>query len=438
MYGSSLSRARRGARASLLLFALLTLAAGPTFAQSARQSLPTAKRKMGLQSGNFVLKPSVRLDGHYDTNVFNGNEEDVGNEPLGAASVRIAPALSLSNGKSTGDVKFNFAATGDIRAYFNDNPAFDNLTNIGGGADLNVRFMERRAISLEVFDSFRRDLQANFWQTAATLNRNNNNVGARVSFHPGSVPSRRPLNVSLSGAYETDRFDDFAAGNANTIHTRLSGSWRFLPRTAVQFDATWDFRSFEQQNALGLTNDSTPWRVRAGIGGAITSRITLEVGGGWGNSMHASGASFSSFLANAGLGYKASASGVFYLGYSRDFQDSFYGNFVGFHRGEVRYDQRIGNFAELGLFTRLTYGIYGSYVPQLGVTISQQERRDYAVDGGATVRIDFSRAFAVNLGYTLNAVLTDFRISADEQQSQVLDVGSFASHEFNVGVTLRY
>ena len=111
----------RAFRSSLLgLCALVAcLAAGggaavPAFAQTAEMNLPALTQDRGLRTGEFTLHPSIGVMGHHDTNVFNGNDKEVGNPPKGATSVRILPRLSLLN-DGTGNVNFSFTGNGDIR-----------------------------------------------------------------------------------------------------------------------------------------------------------------------------------------------------------------------------------------------------------------------------------------------------------------------------------
>mgnify|MGYP002629056695 CR=1 FL=1 len=391
-------------------------------------------KNRGLRSGDFTLLPSVSLDGHYDTNVFNGNEDE-NNKPLTATSVRITPRLSLNNGKET-EVQFKFAAAGDIRLYVADNESINNLTNFGGNADLGVDFAARRAISLTVFNNFSRALRPNNWETTATLNRINNQVGARVSFHPGETPERRPLEISLMGAYVKDEFEDFAFGDTSTVRSRLTGSWRFLPRTAAILDAGWDFRSFGTVSQF--TSNSSPWRVQGGLAGALTSRVTFRLTAGWGNSMHDSGASFNSALGNVSLGYAPSATTFLAVGYSRDFQQSYYGNFVDANRGSLSLQQRFGNLMEVTAWFNFTYGIYGEFrdIPA-NTKVTQANRKDYMLDAGIRSSIEVSRLIGVQVGYTMRGVITNFRIQSSVDDS-VLDVGAYIAHEIFAGISLRY
>lgn len=393
-------------------------------------------KNRGLRSGSFVLMPSVQLDGHYDSNVFNGSDEESNNTPQAGVSFRISPRLALNNGRDS-EVQFKFAANGDIRLYLSDNAQISNLNAFGGSADLNVQFAARRPISFEVFDNFARSLRPNNWQTTATLNRITNQIGGRVSFHPGEVPERRPLEISLQGAYSVDRFEDFTFGDSNVIRTRLAGAWRFLPRTAALLDATWDFRDFVDESNQ-FTSGSKPWRVQGGLAGALTNRVTFRLTAGWGNSSHETGASFNSVIGQVSLGYSPSATTFLSVGYSRDFQQAYYGNFLDANKGSFTLQQRFGNLMELTGWFNFTYGVYGEFrdIPA-NTKVTQANRKDYILDGGLRARIEFSRLIGVEVGYTLRGVLTNFRIEST-QNDAVLDVGAYTAHEIFAGLAIRY
>jgi len=311
-----------------------------------------------------------------------------------------------------------------------DNPALDNLTNFGGIADLGVTFAARRSISFTAFNQFTRALRADNWETLNTLNRLHNDVGGRVSFHPGEIPERRPFEVSLMGSYSVDRFEQFEQGNTSTIRTRLTGSWRFLPKTAVIFDASWDFRSFEDINALSLTNNNRPWRVSTGLAGAVTKLVTARLTAGYGMSLHDAGPTFSSPIWGVGIGYRASATTLLHLNYTHDFHDAFMGNFVDYHRGSASLNQRFGTMLDVTVYGNVTYGVYGaldgSNLPA-GTSVNIAQRVDINLDAGVKAGFEVSRILGAELSYRVRGVFTNFEVR--DQNDQLLDVGSYVANE---------
>ncbi len=404
------------------------------------QSLSTSERSGGLRSGEFILTPSLELGGHHDTNVFNGNASEVGNEPESGTSLRLMPRLGLSNGIES-DIQFAFDAVGDGRIYLSGSDTVKELTNFGGSADLGVTFFRRRALSFTIGNQFRRALQANNWETLETLNRLTNVTSARVSFHPGEIPERRPLEVSLAGSYVIDRFDEFASGDTSTIRTALTGSWRFLPMTAVLLDSALDFRAFETPSALGTSANSSPWRARVGLAGAFTESLSFRVLGGWGMSLHETedpDSTFSGFVGSVGVVYRPSSAVLLSLSYDRNFSDSFYGNFFVTDSGTISLRQSFGSLMSATAWFTGAYAQYGKYArpPPSGVTITQAVRKDVQLNGGIRATIEVSRMLSANLGYQLRGVSTDFKLASTD--GRVLDAGAYLAHEIFAGVSVRY
>ena len=425
------------------LVPLLAAAQSP-IQSGAEMSLPVVAKDRGLHSGDFTLHPAVATQINYDSNIFNGNELEAGNRPKAATSLRILPRLSLANDQVS-NVAFSFISSGDARLYLgSDSEAITKQSAVGGTAGLNVTFGARKPLSLTVFDNFNRSLRANNWETIAALNRNSNDVGARVEFHPGDIPERRPFNVALMGTYSMDRYDEFSGGNTDTVRSRLTGSWKFLPKTAALLDVGWDFRYYSNSflESRSLSYNSKPFRARVGLAGAVTKRISLEVSGGWGMSNHESGDAFSSYLATFSVGFRPSESTRLLLGYAHDFRDAYYGNYVDFHRGSLQLRQRFGNILDVTAGFAVNYGVYGAVGADalakslLVVNISQKNRKDTALDGNLTATFDVARWFAMDIGYRLRAIMTDYKITSKD--GTILDVGSFTAHEVFASAILRY
>ncbi|MBI5609797.1 MAG: hypothetical protein HY902_13075 [Deltaproteobacteria bacterium] len=419
-------------------------------AQSAEMGLPPIAQDRGLRTGEFTLYPSMGLMTHYDTNLFNGSDKE-NNAPVGATSLRFIPRLSLMN-DGNGNVNFAFAGTGDARLYISDNAIVSDQKAVGGNLNLDVTFGQKRSMSLTLFNYFNRALRTNNWATIETLNRVANDVGARIEFHPGDIPERRPFNIAIGGSYAIDAFDNFTVGNTTMIRTKLAGSWRFLPKTAAVLDATWDFRKYESSTLAkqGLAADSKPFRARLGLTGALTKRISAQALAGWGLSTHSTGSSYNGFLGSLGVGLRASESTRLYLTYDHDFVDSFFGNFVAYHRFGVSLKQRFGNVLDVtGSFgTRLmSFGV----IEPKGVLASGLSsscdgavagksgcRSDTGMDAALVAAFELHRLVGMNIGWNMRKVITNFKVLSAANSSLVLDVGEYTAHEIYATVVLRY
>lgn len=435
-------RMGRSGKASLLAAAgtLALLSVSPAWAQTAEQPLPAIAQERGVRTGEFTLYPSFGVAGHHDTNLFNGNNEE-NNRPIGATSVRFSPRLSLSNDPNS-NVAFAFNGTGDLRLFLSDSSAVSTQDGVGGGMGLNVTFGQRRAFSLTLFDNFSRALRAPNWEINSTLDRVSNDVGARIEFHPGDIPERRPFNLALGASWGVDLFDFFPGGDSSTIRSKLAGSWRFLPKTAAILDATWDFRTYANSSlsSQNLAANSQPFRVKVGLNGALTKRLTATGLAGWGLSNHAQGASYNSFLASVGLGLRASESTRLFLGYDRDFSDSFIGNFGAFHRIGFSLTQRFGQVMDVTAQFATRFIEYGEFKPIGGLVALDPScncRRDTGLEGGIAANFDVARLIGMNIGWTMRSVQTNFKVVANDKKT-ILDSGAFTGHEIFAAVTLRY
>lgn len=417
-----------------------TTGASTALAQSAEMPLPAIVQERGVRTGEFTLFPAFGVIGHHDTNLFNGNNSET-NKPVGATSVRFAPRLSLSNDPNS-NVAFSFTGSGDLRLFLSDNKNVAEQDGVGGGMGLSVTFGRRRSFSLTLFDTFSRALRAPNWELTSTLDRVSNDVGARIEFHPGDIPERRPFNLAVGASWSKDMFDFFEAGDTTTIRTKLAASWRFLPKTAAVLDATWDFRSYDN-NTLSLQNlaaDSQPFRVRLGVNGALTKRITANAMGGWGLSTHIKGASFNGFLAGAGIGLRASESTRIFLGYERNFIDSYLGNYATFHALAFNLKQRFGQVMDVTARFGTRFMEYGSFSPIGGLVALDPScncRRDTGLDGGLSANFEVARLIGLNIGWQMRSVITNFKVVGNDKKT-VLDSGAFTGHEIFASVNLRY
>ncbi len=164
------------------------------------------------------------------------------------------------------------------------------------------------------------------------------------------------LLIGILGYQVTDIvFEETGAFNNLTQQVSTRGRWRFRPRTALVYDATLQFVSYENESQArqeGLVN-STPIRARLGLNGLITDRFAATVMAGLGASFYDTAVNppqYDSVIGQAELKWFLSASpGVakatdlglalssIAIGYTRDFQNSYLGNFYGTDRGYLKF-----------------------------------------------------------------------------------------------------
>jgi hypothetical protein len=179
---------------------------------------------------------------------------------------------------------------------------------------------------------------------------------ANIRFQPGSGTL-----TWMVGYHASDTLFETTAGQPYDTLVQggmMKGVWRFRPRSTLFYDLTVDYSEFTNSaGSAPLLLSSTPVRTRIGMNGLITDRLAAEAAVGWGASFFNKVANFpeepqyDSVIAHAQLKWFLSASPGFddvsklglsissiEVGYDRNFQTSYLGNFVGTDRGYLRFN----------------------------------------------------------------------------------------------------
>jgi len=415
----------------------------------------------GLKSGDFTLRPYVKVEGRYDSNIFNGSTrlDTFTSKQLetvvGAPLVRIQPGLTLFNGTST-DVAVTFDAFGDVRLYISDNPNVTTQNSVSGKANLAVQIAPRRTFSLTLSDYFTRDVRPLDFELDAVYIRLNNEVGAQVAFHPGPVPERRPFEMSLGYGFLVDRI----SGNLNNIsldsdthRASFLTLWKFLPKTAAFLDANLRFHRYTSPKTRESAThaDSNPMRVSAGLQGAITKKVAARAQVGYGRSFHKSADEYNMAIGQAAVTLLPASGTALSLGWQLDFDDSFFANFRSYNRIFTMVRHRIGTlidfqvdasvyFARYGAFNLAATGLAPSAAMGGGAWgVSQKYRQETTIVGTAMADFNVSRFLGVYLGYELRANLTDYSVYQSlDNKRHYTDFGDYTRHQVFVGAKLRY
>jgi hypothetical protein len=243
--------------------------------------------------------------------------------------------------------------------------------NIGGVADARLDIAPGRPLGAALFGSYGRVVQPN----AGTADPNQSfirddvNVGGEIVTQPGGGTLDWHLGYQLHDTiFETTQGQPFD-NLTHEVSTR--GRWKFRPRTALIYDATLRFISYgnaDAAKAQGLVN-STPVRARIGLNGLVTERFALLALVGWGASFFDTSAipnvplqQYDSVIGQGELKWYLTASpgvaaasdltlalSTISIGYSRDFTNSYLGNYFGSDRGYLRFDYFFGGRALVSL-----------------------------------------------------------------------------------------
>lgn len=408
---------------------------------------------IGIRTGDLELHPGLAGEVGYDSNYFLRTDKTGNNLANGApaapvisaAAIRITPSLYLStlgSQRREGDyiaqppsVAFRAGVNATYRAFFglsNNGTGSNDISqqdNIGGAADMRLDILPGRPFGAGLFANYARVIMPNIESGDPNLafTRDDIGVGGEFVLTPGSGT----LDWRLGYQFKDTIFEESAGkpydNMTNEAFTR--GRWRFRPRTALIYDASLDFINYvnaDQAFAVGLVS-STPVRARIGLNGLITDRFAAMALAGWGASFYDQRLSqqpqYDSIIGQAELKWFIAASpGVaaatdvglalssIALGYTRDFANSYLGNFYGSDRGYLKFSYF---FAGRALLT-LDGGVGAVEYPDMYFGTGAPRAKaftDIRADGTLFGEYRFTNTFGINttLRYTANFSNTQIR-----------------------------
>jgi hypothetical protein len=214
---------------------------------------------------------------------------------------------------------------------------------------MRLDILPQRPWGAALFGQYDRTLQPNaIGNPDLSFNRDTVLVGGELVAQPNSGTFDWRVGYQTSIAiFESSEGKPF---NNLTHEVSTRGRWRFRPKTAFVYDGTVRFIGYENPNtSQNLLHDSTPIRTRIGMTGLVTQRVSVLVMGGWGASFYRPGGSptvqqYDSVIGQAEVkfyptgnpgadGTATLAMSSIALGYTRDFQSSYLGDFYGSDRG---------------------------------------------------------------------------------------------------------
>jgi hypothetical protein len=340
----------------------------------------------GIRTGDVELHLGAAGEAGYDSNwllrtdrqicprpVINGVVNgpcDNGPPIIPAAEFRITPSFSVATlGPQRSDVApdlaFRAGVSATLRQFIalsSDSTSNSDLAQENGVgpsilADARMDILAGRPVGGAVFANYARVIQPNETSTNPNLafDRDDIGIGAELAIQPGSGT----LDAHFGYQLHTELFEESQAlGFSNlTNQIYVHGRWKFRPRTAIIYNGSVGFNTYtepSQAQAQGLVG-STPIRSTIGINGLVTERFSALAIVGWGasfldNSPLPNMKNYDSVIGQAEIKwYLAASPGIaalnavslslssIALGYTRDFQDSYLGNYYGSDRGYLRF-----------------------------------------------------------------------------------------------------
>lgn len=313
---------------------------------------------IGLRAGNIEFHPGLAAELGYDSNYFQRSGEGGANErPIyDAWRLRVTPSLSLStlrartrDSEAVGEPP---AVSFSLGAYLAYNELFgsdevSNARNFDAGVGGRVDLLPQRPLGF--------DLYADFLRSGEPSNAVSVTDAAAVSFDRGSArggvgATWRPggglfeWRVGYEAAY--NYFEDEPFDRLNNLHHNINtrGRWRFLPRTAIIYQAGYTFIRYMKDGSPQPNGDVVEARV--GLNGLITTRFAFQANVGWNSTYYESGSNptattvtqnYDGYVMAAQLKYlliptataETASAGVssIGIGFQRDFSNSYLGTF---------------------------------------------------------------------------------------------------------------
>ena len=452
---------------AFVLTATALLVATTSFTAAAQQQPWIADRQygegIGIRVGDLELHPGIAAEFGYDSNYFQRAEEE---NPIdtwravvtASASVStLGPRRRMTGG--TPKLTFRagvFAAYNDFIAADSENQdAMSDQRHLDAGANFALNVLPQGRVGVDAYGDFVRSIEpSNLADTANAWDRHSYRLGAGVIWRPGGGL------FDWRWGYEL-RYNQFlqdAFENLNNVHHQINtrGRFRFLPKTALIYDGAYTWIRYEEGAADSTTNnDAETIRSRVGVSGLVTNRFAFMALVGWSSSFYhdtvvgTEHANYDSINAHGEVRYflqpqpqlqpgdaTMGLSSVA-LGYVRDFNNSYLGNY----------------YARDRVYANANYLIAGRVLLDLQAGFSHIAHPDIVlVDGGNVVVVDsfsqnridaqlfgeyrFSDVFGVNSTIRYTTALEDRLIPAGLGPTGGTDNLAFQRWEAYLGARL--
>jgi hypothetical protein len=389
---------------------------------------------IGIRAGDFELHPGIGGEFGYDSNYFLRAPEE---NPVDTLRLRITPSFSLATigaERREGDAaaeppKIGFRA--GVAATYSEfiatksanSDSLSKQRNISGLGTIQLRILPGRPLGGDVYTDVLRSVQPsndpNF-----NYNRFTARFGGGVTWAPGGGMFDWRLGYEYALVYFEDRAFRGLSNDSHSINTR--GRWRFLPRTALLYDGSATFLRYNQ-GPSGAQLNSNPIRARLGLNGLVTRQLALLAMAGWASSFYGglNAKQYDGVIAQAELKWFITPGtgneliggplpiSTAALGYSRDFYNSYLGDFLTRDRFYLTLSHLFGG--------RFLLVLDGSYSPIRYAPV-YNELRAQVYPSFTAPRVDatlfgeyrLSDSFGINATFRYSANITDANPSRDD------------------------
>jgi hypothetical protein len=377
---------------------------------------PQRAEGRGLRLGEFALHPGVGAEVGYDSNVFLADADK-----RSSGVLRVSPHLYLQTVApeqgSVPRVKLRTGATGRLKHWF----VTDQGTDMGVVQELKLVINPERVVSLELMQQYDRTIDpfvdavdtaglSADGSSAGDYDRDRIAAGAKLV-----VASRgNVLRGGLGYRIDIDHFEGIEfANNRNRRHTFSADTvYEFLPKTGVFWDGSVALHRFvyDEPGILVERNNGTLIATRAGLKGALSSTLGFTLAAGYGAGLFDNDNDYENVLGAVELRWRPGPPFVWHLGYDREYDTAFQGNFARIDRVRTKLGLHLGTAVVIGLRGEISFISFGDD--------PQGTRRDVhlltRLDG--EYRVLPWLAFTGEVGYLRN--FTDFEYTQMINQMQ--------------------
>jgi hypothetical protein len=402
------------------------------------QPLPTRTTgtpETGLKvSDDVLLHLGVGAELGYDSNVFYAPTPETAK---GSGMLRIVPFAELTNATRAGvipsGVFFDLAASLNYREYLSSDPGIQDQRAFMPSASAMLDFGSGQALSFLIGDGFSRTEDPPYQEGQLPYIRDTNLALAQLSWSPGGgrlATSLRYTNTIDYFESESDPMQLQAVTSANSMTNDLAldVSWKWLPKTAVFLNVDQQYISYFHTDE-GKVN-SFPLRAIAGLRGLITTKLSLNIGAGYGNGFYQTTATEpdgtthptaspsgirGNLIAFAEITYRPTLETTTVLGYRHDFQNAIFGDFYYVDAVYLNFSQAIAGRLGFGLSARYESRSFQDVPVGDGVFISEHSNYWQV---GANLDYRIRGSVYAGLSYTL------MKNDSDYNPTNMLEAGS--------------
>ena len=418
------------------------------------------QRGPGLRLGSLKLNPIFTASGAYDSNFWRESVAD-STAPLNPVQTYIVD--SRVKLQALQNERFEFV--GDLQLTLRQIVAEDakqTASTIDDGFGVS-RVRSNVSLGILPMHTFSAALanEASYVEQPATENVVIDgyqifrmNTGPSLIFSPGGGRSGKVLRLALGYRFDMLRTldSDDPTGNRRDrdIQTiRFNGSWRFFPKTSLFVKSSYSQVNFARGSDLtadgqgrqpGANLDSAPIRVSGGLKGLFSRRLALTLEGGYMQSNHEVGESYSGPTALVEADYRIPDRLRLRLAYELRIGGDGFSNFFTLHRSSAKAAITLPMRLFLELGGGFDYYIYSRYgAPEWTYTLPEriEPMIRASVKFGWQVR-QWLRTF---VSYELESNESEFYYCLDPSdcfQNSPIDFAEFQRTIVQVGVTASY